>query len=147
MSKETWELGTLSRILPESLQYPTDPCVWDTLCMLTKQELVYFFSSCFKMSSSQNFWVMHWVFILCKCYYKELVWVILTVCEILDITKYFAKCTFFLHKFISRQLFIPPKNFYTISGSSYCSYSYWTETKLVALTFFLPVLSSYWTSG
>ena len=76
MSKETWGLGTLSRTLPGSLQYPTDPCVWDTLCMLTKQELVYFFSSCFKMSSSQNFWVMHWVFILCKCYYKELVWVI-----------------------------------------------------------------------
>ena len=54
----------------------------------------------------------------------------------MDITKYFAKCSFFLHKFISRQLFIPPKIFYTNSGSSYCSYSYWTETKLVALTFF-----------
>ena len=35
----------------------------------------------------------------------------LTVFEILDITKYFAKCYFFLHKFISRQLFILPKIF------------------------------------
>ena len=50
----------------------------------------------------------------------------LAVFEILDVTKYFAKCSFFLHKFISRQ-------FYT------------NENFLYQLSFFmLPILLLNW---
>ena len=42
---------------------------------------------------SRYFWT---VFILCRCYYKELVWVISNSVWNFKYTKYFAKCSFFL---------------------------------------------------
>ena len=38
----------------------------------------------------------------------------LTVFEILDVTKYFAKCSFFFHKFISRQFYTNQKILYQL---------------------------------
>ena len=55
---------------------------------------------CYNLSSFYTVFFFCTVFILCMCY--------LTVFEILDITKYFAKCSFFFFIFISRQL-LPEK--------------------------------------
>ena len=147
MSKETWGLGTLSRTLPGSLQYPTDSCVWDTLCMLTKQELIYFFSSCFKMSSSQNFWVMHWVFILCKCYYKELVWVIPNSVWNFGYYKILCKMFFFPSQIYLKATFYTTQNFLYQLRFFILLILLLNWNKTCCIDLFLPVLSSYWTSG
>ena len=87
------------------------------------------------------------VFIFCKCYYKELAWVIPDSVWNFGYYKIFCEMLFFPSQIYLKATFYTAQNFLYPLRFSYYLHSYWTETKLVALTFFSPVLSSYWTSG
>ena len=115
------------------------------LCLQQKCGILYYFDA-----ATYHLFYSHYfstVFILCKCYYKELVWVIPNSVWNFGYYKILCKMFFFPSQIYLKATFYTTQNFLYQLRFFILLVLLLNWNKTCCIDLFLPVLSSYWTSG